>query len=216
MTRIPSVPTPSVSSQFVSRCTREWLPGWRCISSATEKETKMHKHHHPGLLVVDIQGKLARLVEESDALIANTARLVQGPGCWGCRLSGWSRTRTSSVPPCPNCNRCRQAILCCPNTASAPWGAHCGDRAGRKRGSSIGWYVASRPISASTRACWDFWPAAPGLAGGGCGVVSLRCQPGSRHRQLAARGAALTSVEMCLYELMGTAAIRHFARSSPW
>ena len=31
-----------------------------------------------GLLVVDIQGKLARLVEGSDSLIANTARLVQG------------------------------------------------------------------------------------------------------------------------------------------
>ena len=31
-----------------------------------------------GLLVVDIQGKLARLVEGSDALIANTARLVAG------------------------------------------------------------------------------------------------------------------------------------------
>ncbi len=34
-----------------------------------------------GLLVVDIQGKLARLVEGSPALIANSARLVQGsPG----------------------------------------------------------------------------------------------------------------------------------------
>lgn len=57
-----------------------------------------------GLLVVDIQGKLARLVEGSDALIANTAKLVAGPDCWACRLSGWSRTRTSSGLPCPSCS----------------------------------------------------------------------------------------------------------------
>lgn len=36
-----------------------------------------------GLLVVDIQGKLARLVEGSPALIANSARLVQGAQALG-------------------------------------------------------------------------------------------------------------------------------------
>ena len=38
----------------------------------------MLEQNTTGLLVVDIQGKLARLVEESDTLISNTARLVQG------------------------------------------------------------------------------------------------------------------------------------------
>lgn len=36
-----------------------------------------------GLLVVDIQGKLARLVEGSEALITNTQRLVQGARALG-------------------------------------------------------------------------------------------------------------------------------------
>jgi len=65
-----------------------------------------------GLLVVDIQGKLARLVEESSALIANSARLVQGPRRWVCRLSGWNRIRTSWGQRCPSCSRCRAVPPC--------------------------------------------------------------------------------------------------------
>ena len=79
MTRILVPATPSVSSQFVSRCTREWLPGWRCISSATEKrrQKKCTNTITQACWWSIFRGKLARLVE-SDALIANTARLVQG------------------------------------------------------------------------------------------------------------------------------------------
>ena len=32
-----------------------------------------------------------------------------------------------------------------------------------RTGAATGWCAASRPISASTRACWDCWRAAPGI-----------------------------------------------------
>lgn len=38
----------------------------------------MLKRENTGLIVVDIQGKLARLVQDSDALISNCAKLIKG------------------------------------------------------------------------------------------------------------------------------------------
>ena len=110
-----------------------------------------------------------------------------------------------------------QAILCCPNTASGALGSHCSDRVGR-----VGiehWLVclASRPISASTGSVLGLHSQRRPVSLVVDAVSSPHpCQPGSAIAQLAARRRPHSSVEMCLYELMGTAAIRHFARSSPW
>ncbi|MEZ8946778.1 isochorismatase family protein, partial [Vibrio sp. 10N.247.311.12] len=38
----------------------------------------MLMRQNTGLVIVDVQGKLARLVDDSDALIANCGKLVQG------------------------------------------------------------------------------------------------------------------------------------------
>ena len=84
------------------------------------------------------------------------------PRRWTYRSSGWSRTRTSSAPQCPSCSRCRRAPLCWPNTASAPWGSRRSPMPWPEPGSATGWCAALRPISASTRACWGSWRAAPG------------------------------------------------------
>ena len=64
-----------------------------------------------GLLVVDIQGKLARLVEESDSLIANTARLVQAPRRWACWRSGWSKILRNSGATVPELRPLQAGIL---------------------------------------------------------------------------------------------------------
>jgi hypothetical protein len=175
----------------------------------------MHKHHHPGLLVVDIQGKLARLVEESDALIA-TARLVQGARVLGLPVVWLEQNPDKLGATVPELQSLQAGDLVLPKYSFGALGSPLWRPRWPRGGSSIGWYVASRPISASTRACWDFWPAAPGSRWWWMRCRLAPCQPGSRHRSVGGPGAALTSVEMCLYELMGTAAIRHFARSSPW
>ena len=175
----------------------------------------MHKHHHPGLLVVDIQGKLARLVEESDApdcqyrQAGARARVLGLPAVW---LEQNPDKLGATVP---------ESVIAAGRRSCAaqiqlrrPGGAHCGDRAGRKRGRALAGMWHRDPYPRLPRA----W----GLLASGTAVslvvdvVSSRCAanrdpPSASLRQ----GAALTSVEMCLYELMGTAAIRHFARSSP-
>lgn len=56
-----------------------------------------------GLLVVDIQGKLARQVEQSERLIARSALLIEGPTYWICRSSGWSRPRRNSARRSRSC-----------------------------------------------------------------------------------------------------------------
>ena len=177
----------------------------------------MHKHHHPGLLVVDIQGKAGppgRGERRPDCQYRQAgarARVLGLPVVW---LEQNPDKLGATVPELQSLQagdlvlpKYSFGALGEPTVATAL--AESGDRA-------LAGMWHRDPYLRLPERVGTSGQRRPGLAGGGCGVVSHRCQPGSRHRPACGQGAALTSVEMCLYELMGTAAIRHFARSSPW
>ena len=52
-----------------------------------------------GLVVVDVQGKLARLVDESETLIANCEKLIEGAQVLVFLLLAWSRTQRNWGQP---------------------------------------------------------------------------------------------------------------------
>ncbi len=59
-----------------------------------------------GLIVVDIQGKLAKLVADSEATISHCQKLIKGAKALVCQSSGLNKTPKSWVIPClksPNC-----------------------------------------------------------------------------------------------------------------
>jgi len=140
----------------------------------------MLEHNTTGLLVVDIQGRLARLVEESDTLIANTATLVQGARALGLPVV-WLEQNPGKLGATVHELQPLQA----------------GDP------------VLPKFSFVETHIC--VYQSVLGLLASGARVSLVVDAVSSRRAanrelaigQLAARGAALTSVEMCLYELMG-------------
>jgi len=124
-----------------------------------------------GLLVVDIQGKLARLVEGSDALIAHTARLVAGARLLGLPVVWLEPALADALA--------RQGV------------SH--------------WLVCG----IEAHIC--VYQTVLGLLDAGSQVSLVVDAVSSRSaanrelaiNKLAAHGAELTSVEMCLYELLG-------------
>lgn len=157
-----------------------------------------------GLLVVDIQGKLARLVDESEALVANTARLVRGVRALGLPVIWLEQNPEKLGATVPELQPLQvgDAVL-----AKFSFGA-LGEPAVAAALADSGvkhWLVCG----IETHIC--VYQSVLGLLDSGAHVslvvdaVSSRT-PANRElaiSQLAARGAALTSVEMCLYELMG-------------
>lgn len=160
--------------------------------------------HTTGLLVVDIQGKLARLVDESETLIANTARLVQGAQALGLPVVWLEQNPDklgSTVPElqplqagAPVLSKCSFGALNEPQVAAA-----------LAQSGVEHWLVCG----IEAHIC--VYQSVLGLLDGGAGVSLVVDAVSSRTAanralaidQLAARGAALTSVEMCLYELLG-------------
>lgn len=157
----------------------------------------MQKHHHPGLLVVDIQGKLARLVEESDALIANTARL-------GLPVVWLEQNPDKLGATVPELQSLQAGDLVLPKYSFGALGEPTVATALAESGVEH-WLVCG----IEAHIC--VFQSVQGLLASGARVslvvdaVSSRCAANRDLAigQLAARGAALTSVEMCLFDLMG-------------
>lgn len=136
-----------------------------------------------GLLVVDIQGKLARLVEESPALIANSARLVQGAQALGLPVVWLEQNPDKLGPTVPELQPLQSGA---PVLTKFSFGA-LGEpavsaalaRTGRRH-----WLVCG------IRGSYLRLPDCAGAArqrrrcipGGGCGVVPQRRQPRLGHR----------------------------------
>ncbi|MDM5127825.1 hydrolase [Aeromonas salmonicida] len=157
-----------------------------------------------GLLVVDIQGKLARLVEESSALIANSARLVQGAQALGLPVVWLEQNPDKLGPTVPELQPLQS---CAPVLTKFSFGA-LGEPAVAAALARIGrrhWLVCG----IEAHIC--VYQTVLGLLGSGADVSLVVDAVSSRSAanrdlaiaQLATRGARLTSVEMCLYELLG-------------
>lgn len=157
-----------------------------------------------GLLVVDIQGKLARLVEGSEALITNTQRLVQGARALGLPVVWLEQNPDKLGATVPELQGLQAGSLVLSKFSFGALGEPTVAAALTQTGVNH-WLVCG----IETHIC--VYQTVLGLLANGCEVslvvdaVSSRT-PANRELaigKLAARGAELTSVEMCLYELLG-------------
>ncbi len=163
----------------------------------------MLEQNTTGLLVVDIQGKLARLVEESDTLITNTARLVQGARVLGLPVVWLEQNPDKLGATVPELQSLQAGDLVLPKYSFGALGEPTVATALAESGVEH-WLVCG----IETHIC--VYQSVLGLLASGARVslvvdaVSSRCAANRDLAigQLAARGAALTSVEMCLYALM--------------
>ena len=164
----------------------------------------MLEHNTTGLLIVDIQGRLARLVEESDALIANTATLVQGVRALGLPVVWLEQNPEKLGATVPELQPLQAGDPVLPKFSFGALGEPAVAAALAESGVDH-WLVCG----IETHIC--VYQSVLGLLASGARVSLVVDAVSSRRAanrelaigQLAARGAALTSVEMCLYELMG-------------
>ena len=164
----------------------------------------MLQSNQTGLLVVDIQGKLARLVEGSEELIANTARLVQGAQSLGLPVIWLEQNPDKLGATVPELQPLQAGS---PVLVKFSFGA-------------LGEPQVAAALAESGVKHWlvcgieahiCVYQSVLGLLDSGACVTLVVDATSSRTAanrelaigQLAARGARLTSVEMCLYELMG-------------
>ena len=156
------------------------------------------------LLVVDIQGKLARLVEGSESLIANTARLGQGAKALGLPVVWLEQNPDKLGPTVPELQPQQTGSLVLPKFSFGALGEPTVATALAGTGVSH-WLVCG----IEAHIC--VYQSVQGLLASGARVSLVVDAVSSRTAanrdlaisQLAARGAALTSVEMCLFDLMG-------------
>jgi len=164
----------------------------------------MLEHNTTGLLVVDIQGKLARLVEESDTLIANTATLVQGVRALGLPVVWLEQNPGKLGATVPELQPLQAGDPVLPKYSFGALGEPTVATALAESGVDH-WLVCG----IETHIC--VYQSVLGLLASGARVSLVVDAVSSRRAanrelaigQLAARGAALTSVEMCLFDLMG-------------
>ncbi|MEG0009041.1 MAG: isochorismatase family protein [Aeromonas sp.] len=164
----------------------------------------MLQRNHTGLLVIDIQGKLARLVDESETLIANTARLVQGVQALGLPVVWLEQNPPKLGATVPELQPLQAGSPVLPKFSFGALGEP-------RVAATLAQSGVSHWLVCGIEAHICVYQSVLGLLGSGARVslvtdaVSSR-DPANRALaigQLAARGASLTSVEMCLYELMG-------------
>ncbi|HDZ8843400.1 TPA: isochorismatase family protein [Aeromonas dhakensis] len=156
-----------------------------------------------GLLVVDIQGKLARLVEGSDALIANTARLVAGARLLGLPVVWLEQNPDKLGATVPELQLMQAGDLVLPKHSFGALEPALADALARQGVSH--WLVCG----IEAHIC--VYQTVLGLLEAGSQVSLVVDAVSSRSaanrelaiHKLAAHGAELTSVEMCLYELLG-------------
>ena len=164
----------------------------------------MLESNHTGLLVVDIQGKLARLVEESEPLIANTARLVQGARALGLPVIWLEQNPDKLGHTVAELQPLQAGSPVLPKYSFGAMGEPSVAAALTQSGVSH-WLVCG----IEAHIC--VYQSVLGLLGSGAQVSLVVDAVSSRIAankalaidQLVARGARLTSVEMCLYELLG-------------
>ena len=157
-----------------------------------------------GLLVVDIQGKLARLVEGSEPLIANTARLVQGAKALGLPVVWLEQNPDKLGATVAELQPQQAGALVLPKYSFGALGEPTVAAAMAETGIRH-WLVCG----IEAHIC--VYQTVLGLLARGDSVSLVVDAVSSRSAanrdlaigQLAARGAALTSVEMCLFDLMG-------------
>ncbi|WP_429153434.1 isochorismatase family protein [Aeromonas hydrophila] len=157
-----------------------------------------------GLLVVDIQGKLARLVEGSDALIANTARLVAGARLLSLPVVWLEQNPDKLGATVPELQLMQAGDLVLPKHSFGALGEPALADALARQGVSH-WLVCG----IEAHIC--VYQTVQGLLDAGSQVSLVVDAVSSRSaanrelaiHKLAAHGAELTSVEMCLYELLG-------------
>ncbi len=137
-----------------------------------------------GLLIVDIQGKLARLVEGSDALIANTARLVAGARLLGLPVVWLEQNPDKLGATVPELQLMQAGDLVLPKHSFGALGETGTGRRPRPPGRQPLAGVRHRgPYLRLPDGVGIAGRGQPGVAGGGCGVIAQRRQPGSRHPQ---------------------------------
>ncbi|MFQ2105600.1 isochorismatase family protein [Aeromonas rivipollensis] len=164
----------------------------------------MLERRSTGLLVVDIQGKLARLVEGSESLIANTARLGQGAKALGLPVVWLEQNPDKLGATVPELQPQQAGALVLPKFSFGALGEPTVAAALAGTGVSH-WLVCG----IEAHIC--VYQSVLGLLASGARVSLVVDAVSSRTAanrdlaisQLAARGAALTSVEMCLFDLMG-------------
>ncbi|MGE6166243.1 isochorismatase family protein [Aeromonas rivipollensis] len=164
----------------------------------------MLERRDTGLLVVDIQGKLARLVEGSESLIANTARLVQGAKALGLPVVWLEQNPDKLGATVPELQPQQAGALVLPKFSFGALGEPTVAAALVRTGVSH-WLVCG----IEAHIC--VYQSVQGLLASGARVSLVVDAVSSRTAanrdlaisQLAARGASLTSVEMCLFDLMG-------------
>ncbi|MFQ2730149.1 isochorismatase family protein [Aeromonas caviae] len=164
----------------------------------------MLEQNTTGLLVVDIQGKLARLVEGSEALIANTARLAEGARALGLPAVWLEQNPDKLGATVPELQPLQAGALVLPKFSFGALGEPA-------VAAALAETAVSHWLVCGIEAHICVYQSVLGLLASGARVSLVVDAVSSRTLanrdlaigQLAARGAALTSVEMCLYELMG-------------
>ena len=143
----------------------------------------MLERRDTGLLVVDIQGKLARLVEGSEALIANTSRLAEGARALGLPVVWLEQNPDKLGATVPELQPQQADALVLPKYSFGALGEADGRRRpGRSRGRPLAGMRHRGPYLRLPERAGASGQRRPGLFGGGCGVIPHRRQPGSRHQ----------------------------------
>lgn len=164
----------------------------------------MLDRNHTGLLVVDVQGKLARLVEGSAPLIANTAILIKGVQTLGLPVIWLEQNPDKLGATVPELQPLQAGTQVLPKFSFGALGEPQVAAAISETGLNH-WLVCG----IEAHIC--VYQTVLGLLEAGLGATLVVDAVSSRiaaNRELAitklaARGAELGSVEMCLYELLG-------------
>lgn len=164
-----------------------------------------------GLVIVDIQGKLATLVQDSDQLIDNTVTMVNAA-----RILGLPTVWLEQIPDKlgPTAEPLRDALDPLEPIAKTSFGG-CGDPRfmdAVENANVDNWLICG----IETHIC--VYQTALGLVHRGYGVEVVTDGTSSRDpaskemalNKMAAHGVGMTGVEMSLYELMGDCKVPEF------
>jgi nicotinamidase-related amidase len=164
----------------------------------------MLKKESTGLVVVDIQGKLARVVHESEQTIASAAKLIKGIQILNLPILWLEQNPEKIGTTVPEIAEVLTALTPIPKfTFDA-----CGEAAFLRAAQNLSvrtWLVCG----IETHIC--VYQTAMSLKGAGsevelvCDAVSSRTafNKDLAISKLTANGVGITSLEMCLYELLG-------------
>lgn len=164
----------------------------------------MLDRNHTGLLVVDIQGKLARLVEGSTPLIANVSILIKGIQALGLPVIWLEQNPDKLGPTVPELQSLQAGAPVLPKFSFGALGEP-------QVAATINQSGVTHWLVCGIEAHICVYQTVLGLLEAGLAAtlvvdaVSARIAANKEIAitKLAARGAELGSVEMCLYELLG-------------